>query len=970
MPVTWRRSRTRVVGWALVPLLTAGGTMGVGHSAGQASPPPIGPGPGAEEPAGGFRQFPGGRIVPNLRAGFTPRLAAAALRADAEGRLPEGLRLRDDGEPFVAPVGGNRVFRFGLEYRGVRLAAQSTYVAIVGRNGKLLSSRFQNVPHSVDATAPTVDASAALAVATDHARGTLGQSGTLSATTPVLEVWVDARQQGRLSWSLTLREASAGTVTAATQYQVAAIETPDILSWADIIRYDNVIHAQVDVWDLSPNQPTVVSALSSANLTVNSTLRATDQDGNVVVPANPPGLPIRPSLIGPFARVSTAGGTGGPFGPLVTTAGGDETVHFAAATEFALAQTTAFTWTTYANRWVREVLPFLDASPTVLNEIRVFVNENISCNAFSTGDTIHFGRATSSCNNMATATIVVHEFGHSLDAVLGGLADASYSEGFGDALAALVTEQPCLGPGRFRSSEVCIRDATDVTTWPVSSSDPHEIGKPYAQFVWALTDAIGFEATTEIVLGTGMAGPAGVPDAVRLSFVVADDDGLLGTCSPHQRALEQAADSRLLPRPPDCRPAGDNQPPTATDDTLSLIEDEVLWDVDLVGNDIDPDGDPLVVTDVQPGLLGSFDCSPMPCLYRPRPNANGTESLTYTVIDTYGGQATATVHIQIAPVEDVLSVGGHGDIFGQEDAPIPVSVVVFDPDGPAFTMRWFVGTAGSPAPCTFAEPLAASTTLTCTHEGSFPFGVVVTQGGTERVEPLGIAEIANTRPSVVITAPTAGSSFAEQTTVEVAAAFDDGPTPGPHTCTINWGDGTLTAGAVGVGTCTGSHVYAPGSAGPRQIVVSVLDAGLAGGTAVVSIVITSTGPTPCVPRPGQTCTAAGVGTVGRQQPVAFEFTVGVRHAQPVGQMLLLDGSWRFFTIAIRSLTIVGDRATFAGTGLLNGRPGHTFEATVADNRRLGGSGPPDTMRVVVRGPTGAVVRTIEGEVTRGDIVVD
>jgi hypothetical protein len=86
-------------------------------------------------------------------------------------------------------------------------------------------------------------------------------------------------------------------------------------------------------------------------------------------------------------------------------------------------------------------------------------------------------------------------------------------------------------------------------------------------------------------------------------------------------------------------------------------------------------------------------------------------------------------------------------------------------------------------------------------------------------------------------------------------------------------------------------------------------------------------------------------------------------------MLLLDGNWRFFTIAVQSLTVTGKRATFGGTGLLNGHSGHSFEANVADNRRPGRSGPPDTMRVVVRNPSGAIVRTIEGEVTRGDIAV-
>ena len=150
-----------------------------------------------------------------------------------------------------------------------------------------------------------------------------------------------------------------------------------------------------------------------------------------------------------------------------------------------------------------------------------------------------------------------------------------------------------------------------------------------------------------------------------------------------------------------------------------------------------------------------------------------------------------------------------------------------------------------------------------------------------------------------------------------------------------------------------------------------MDAGLARGTASVSIVITNAAPTSCVRQPGQTCTAAGVGTVGRQLPVAFEFTAGVRNAQ----------ADRTDAAARRELAIPhrrrplavdhGDRATFAGTGSLNGRPGYAFEATVADNRAAPGrGGAPDTLRVVVRDAAGTVVRVIEGEVTRGDIVVD
>jgi len=928
---------------------------------------PLAAQPHADDASGGFRHFPGGKVVPNLR-GESPAANAAALRADADAQLPDGFRLRDDVDPLVSPVASNTLYRFGLAYHGVRLASDVDYVAIVGRNGRLLSSRVRNVPRSVDGTVATVDASAALAAAAGHARATLGQAGALSTSTPVLEIWVDEQRAGRLCWEILVREDAAGTVRASTRYHVAAIDTPAVLAWADDIRYET-IHAQADVWTLSPNQPAIVAPLSDLPIFVNGAPAGpTGENGSLVVPVLPAGSSVGGQLLGPLAVVRSAGAV---MNTSTITAGGDTTLHFAAVTEFTLAQTTAFRWTTFANRWVRARLPFLNGG-SFLNGFRVFVNENIPCNAFSTGDSTHFGRAAGGCNNTATPTVLVHEFGHSLHALLrGDRFDEAYSEGFGDALAGLVTEQPCVGPGFVTSSDVCARDATDVTTWPVGTTEPHEVGRVYAQFVWALTQSLGFDVASELVLGAATAGPNDIPDAVHLSFVADDDDGLLGTCSPHQHALEAAADSRRLPRPQTCRPAGDNQGPTAHDDVVTLVEDE-LGIVDLLANDTDPDGDQLVVTSVQPGTLGTFDCQSRPCTFRPTPEASGTESLVYTVVDTFGGESTATVHLQISAVDDPIFVSGPNDQLGLEHDPIPLLATIVDPDGPAFTFRWFAGSPSSAAPCTFTPTTAASTTMTCTHEGTFPFGVVVQQGGSsEQVYTFGNAVIINAVPSVTIAAPGAGAAFPEQTSVSVAATFDDGPTPGPHTCEIAWGDGTVAAGAVGAGTCTGAHVYAAGSAGVRQIVVTVQDPGLARGSASVSIEITAATGAPCVRRPGRACVAAGLGIVGRTRPVAFEFAAWQRDGRGGGQLVLLDGRWLFTAIAVRSVTIDGTDAVFSGAGSYNGRPGYTFEAAVADNRRpLRPRGAPDTIRVVIRDGAGRVVQTVEGEVLLGDVTVN
>jgi hypothetical protein len=117
--------------------------------------------------------------------------------------------------------------------------------------------------------------------------------------------------------------------------------------------------------------------------------------------------------------------------------------------------------------------------------------------------------------------------------------------------------------------------------------------------------------------------------------------------------------------------------------------------------------------------------------------------------------------------------------------------------------------------------------------------------------------------------------------------------------------------------------------------------------------------------------AAGLGLVGRLRPVAFEFTAWQRDARGGGQLVLLDGRWLFTAIAFRAVAIDGSGAVFSGTGSYNGRPGHTFEAAVADNRRpLRPRAAPDTLRIVIRDGAGRVVQVVEGEVALGDIAVN
>lgn len=58
-------------------------------------------------------------------------------------------------------------------------------------------------------------------------------------------------------------------------------------------------------------------------------------------------------------------------------------------------------------------------------------------------------------------------------------------------------------------------------------------------------------------------------------------------------------------------------------------------------------------------------------------------------------------------------------------------------------------------------------------------------------------------------------------TVEVTASFTDAGGNDTHTCSIDWGDGTVEPGVVANGDCTRSHAY--GSVGVPNLTVTVTD---------------------------------------------------------------------------------------------------------------------------------------------------
>jgi hypothetical protein len=167
-----------------------------------------------------------------------------------------------------------------------------------------------------------------------------------------------------------------------------------------------------------------------------------------------------------------------------------------------------------------------------------------------------------------------------------------------------------------------------------------------------------------------------------------------------------------------------NQPPTAAADSATTIRDQAV-SIDVVANDVDPDGDPLALTADSPisaPLHGTaVRISDTTLRYTPSTGYLGDDSFTYRVADPYGGTATATVAVTVqepAPVvqDELRYLGTLGKgavntvtVIGQNLAGAQVSVAR-DPDDPSRAYPWLTIVGGNAAGTTLKVEIDASNT--------------------------------------------------------------------------------------------------------------------------------------------------------------------------------------------------------------------------------------------------------------------
>jgi len=500
---------------------------------------------------------PGSKLGRLLRVGLPAGLTlseGAATWVMADSAAAEEVGVRGAEKWFVV---------YPFNYRGVRVAKYSDAFAVVGAEGDVLYVRKRNVPVSVDASVPTVSAEAALAVARQRARETFGPI-ELEESQPKLEIWVEPSLSGRLAWTLTIESTSLADPKA-RRYWVAAVGQPQVLQVEDLVYFGHFGTVRAEIWESTPQSRTSILSLPEVQLTRDpgGAMQATGLDGRYSYPDGTGTATITSSLVGRLCVVHNVAGcemvaknSGSPGSPI--------DLIFSASTaprDLQRAQTSAYFWTNASYQFVRSIL---DSLPASLYE-KLPVNANLpgSCDAFfkatDLGVSTNFYVAGCRCPNTAYSDVIVHEYGHAVDHWRGEIDDAPYSEGFSDAMAILLTRQPCFGRAFFGEG-TCYREANAVDMWPPSiiREGNHAQGKRYAQFVWqlvqqlrkTLTEDTSFRLAQHLVLAAAASDPSGIPDAVKLSFIADDNDGDLTNGTPHCKELAAAANSRTIPLPP------------------------------------------------------------------------------------------------------------------------------------------------------------------------------------------------------------------------------------------------------------------------------------------------------------------------------------------------------------------------------------------------------------------------------------
>lgn len=265
-------------------------------------------------------------------------------------------------------------------------------------------------------------------------------------------------------------------------------------------------------------------------------------------------LTLLGSLAGPFFSVENCAGPNAQFLTTITPGVPQTILLNDMPGEFTTAETNAFRMLGRSYDFVQALSPGFGPAQT---PVAAYVNVDSTCFAFYSPQfaSMYFTREAGGCPNAAYGSVVTHEYFHHLAVGIGGL-NPAYDEAMADVMAAYVTESPTIGPDFFGPGQE-IRSLLGTAQYPVTSSDPAEVGLPLAQAFWDLRIALqgtlgifGDEIAELLWLTTILLGNGAVDDTVLETVLLADDDDAdLGNGTPNMTEIVDAFTAHGFPEP-------------------------------------------------------------------------------------------------------------------------------------------------------------------------------------------------------------------------------------------------------------------------------------------------------------------------------------------------------------------------------------------------------------------------------------
>jgi hypothetical protein len=283
-----------------------------------------------------------------------------------------------------------------------------------------------------------------------------------------------------------------------------------------------------------------------------------------------------------------------------------------------------------------------------------------------------------------------------------------------------------------------------------------------------------------------------------------------------------------------------NRAPVASPQSVITNEDT---SVTITLQAADADGDPLTFTISSNPSHGTLSGNGAMRIYTPNTDYNGQDSFTFTASDGRLSSASATVDINVTPINDVpvMLLGGNASI--NEGSTFTRTGSFSDPDADSWTASVDYGDGSA------VESLALNSktfTLSHVYRDNNTYNVTVTvndNAGGIASGSLNVV-VGNVAPAVSVLTLSA-SAIVENDSILLTGTFRDPGALDSHNVTINWGDGsapTSIALAAGVLTFSAPHQFlddAPSGTAvdPDTITVVVVDkdGGSGGGNTALQI---------------------------------------------------------------------------------------------------------------------------------------